>query len=87
MDHSTLVQVWRGGFLDATPMWHERGDGSSRPTGSKQLFGKPVLNVERLSSATHHGRQILQEAVFARRVMNWMKKIVPFSIISFMDFL
>jgi len=51
MDHSTLVQIWRGGFLDATPMWHERGDGSSRPTGSRQLFGKPVLNVERLSSA------------------------------------
>ena len=51
MDNSTLVQIWRGGFLDATPMWHERGDGSSRPTGSKQLFGKPVLNIERLSSA------------------------------------
>lgn len=22
MDHGALVQVWRGGFLDTTPMWH-----------------------------------------------------------------
>ena len=51
MDNGTIVQVWRGGFLDATPMWHERGDGSSRATGSRQLFGKPVLNIARLSSA------------------------------------
>ena len=51
MDNSSLVQIWRGGFLDATPMWHERGDGSSRPRGSKQLFGKPVLNIVRLSSS------------------------------------
>jgi hypothetical protein len=33
-------------------MWHERGDGSSRPSGSLQLFGKPLLAVARLSSAT-----------------------------------
>ncbi|MDO1446878.1 DUF1080 domain-containing protein [Rhodocytophaga aerolata] len=29
-----LVQVWKGGFLDATPMWHDRGDGSARASGS-----------------------------------------------------
>ena len=51
MDNGAIVQVWRGGFLDATPMWHERGDGSSRATGSKQLFGKPVLNIGKLVSA------------------------------------
>jgi hypothetical protein len=28
-----LVQVWRGGFLDATPMWDNRGNGVSRPMG------------------------------------------------------
>lgn len=50
LDNGAIVQAWRGGFLDATPMWHERGDGSSRPTGSLQLFGKPVLNIARLSS-------------------------------------
>jgi hypothetical protein len=51
MDNSSLVQVWRGGFLDATPMWHERGDGSSRPRGSKQIFGKPELSIAKLTSS------------------------------------
>jgi hypothetical protein len=50
MDNAMVVQTWRGGFLDATPMWHERGDGSSRPTGSIILFGKPTLNIARLSN-------------------------------------
>lgn len=50
MDHGTLVQVWRGGFLDTTPMWHERGDGSSRPVGAIQYFGKPALAVAKLDS-------------------------------------
>ncbi|MEI6409359.1 MAG: family 16 glycoside hydrolase [Bacteroidota bacterium] len=26
-------QVWKGGFLDATPMWNSRGDGNSVPDG------------------------------------------------------
>jgi hypothetical protein len=29
-----LVCVWRGDFADATPMWHDRGDGSFLPRGS-----------------------------------------------------
>lgn len=29
-----VVCVWRGDFVDATPMWHERGDGSFRPMGA-----------------------------------------------------
>jgi hypothetical protein len=28
-----LSCVWRGDFVDATPMWHDRGDGSFRPLG------------------------------------------------------
>ena len=50
MDNGAIAQVWRGGFLDATPMWHERGDGSSRPTGSVLLLDKPVLHIGLLSS-------------------------------------
>jgi hypothetical protein len=50
MDNAMIVQLWRGGFLDATPMWHERGDGSSRPTGSVLHLGKPILGIEKLSS-------------------------------------
>ncbi|MDB5013908.1 MAG: hypothetical protein JWQ25_2110 [Daejeonella sp.] len=50
LDKGAVVQVWRGGFLDATPMWHDRGDGSSRPAGAVQRFGKPVLQIAKLSS-------------------------------------
>lgn len=49
MDKGMMVQLWRGNFLDATPMWHERGDGSSRAAGTAQYFGKPALTVERLT--------------------------------------
>ncbi|MEM9983914.1 MAG: DUF1080 domain-containing protein [Bacteroidota bacterium] len=38
-DRAAFVQVWRGGFLDATPMWQDRGDGSSRPNGSVLTLG------------------------------------------------
>ncbi|WP_080054109.1 family 16 glycoside hydrolase [Spirosoma aerolatum] len=50
LDKGALVQVWRGGFLDATPMWHDRGDGSSRPRGMVQRLGAPVLFLSKLSS-------------------------------------
>jgi hypothetical protein len=33
-DKGNLVQIWRGGFLNTAPMWHDRGDGSSVPMGS-----------------------------------------------------
>lgn len=52
MDNGTIAQVWRGGFLDATPMWHERGDGSSRATGSVLILGKPALNFGMLSTSS-----------------------------------
>ena len=45
-----LVQAWRGGFLDATPMWHNRGNGTSRPLGSLIYFGRPLPEVARLES-------------------------------------
>ena len=52
MDHGALVQVWRGGFIDATPMWHGRGDGSSRPLGAVQhLLKQPELTLAKLASA------------------------------------
>ena len=41
-----LVCVWRGDFVDATPMWHDRGDGSFLPLGIIQyLFSGPGLAV------------------------------------------
>jgi hypothetical protein len=50
MDNAMLVQVWRGDFLNATPMWHDRGDGSSRPLGMLQRFGKPKQSIAQLMS-------------------------------------
>lgn len=43
MDKGSVFQVWRGDFLDATPMWHNRGDGSSRPRGSVTILGDAMI--------------------------------------------
>lgn len=43
LDKGAVFQVWRGEFLDATPMWHDRGDGSSRPRGSVSLLGDNMI--------------------------------------------
>jgi hypothetical protein len=43
LDKGTVLQVWRGEFLDATPMWHDRGDGSSKPRGSVTLLGDDMI--------------------------------------------
>jgi hypothetical protein len=51
LDRGSIIQVWRGGFLDATPMWHSRGDGSSRPAGSAIKFGKPAMSLVMLNNA------------------------------------
>lgn len=50
MDHGMLVQAWRGQFLDATPMWDGRGNGTSVPMGAIQYFGHPALAVVELSN-------------------------------------
>ncbi|MEM7656960.1 MAG: family 16 glycoside hydrolase [Bacteroidota bacterium] len=33
LNQGSLVQVWRGEFLNMTPMWNNRGNGVSRPMG------------------------------------------------------
>ncbi len=43
MENGSVFQVWRGDFLDATPMWNSRGDGSSRPRGSVTMLGDFML--------------------------------------------
>jgi hypothetical protein len=50
MNNGMIIQVWRGSFLDATPMWHSRGDGSSRPAGALQRFEKIVPAIKKLNS-------------------------------------
>lgn len=49
LDRGMLVQVWRGNFLETTPMWHERGNGTSRPQGALQRLGKPFQTLGKLA--------------------------------------
>lgn len=48
-----LVGVWRGQFVDATPMWHERGDGSFKPMGAVQwtFLNQPIAQLQSESEA------------------------------------
>ena len=56
LNSGSIIMAWRGEFLDATPMWHERGDGSSRPRGSVVYFTvEPELTFAKFSSATSTG--------------------------------
>jgi len=48
LDNGSIIQLWRGKFLDATPMWNSRGDGSSRPMGTVVYFGEPSLAILKL---------------------------------------
>jgi len=34
LDNGAVPQIWKGDFLDVSPMWDDRGDGSSRTRGS-----------------------------------------------------
>lgn len=43
LDKGAIVQAWKGKFLDATPMWEDRGDGSSKPLGSLTKFNHSLL--------------------------------------------
>ncbi|HMQ48684.1 MAG TPA: DUF1080 domain-containing protein [Saprospiraceae bacterium] len=46
LENGALFQVWKGPFLDATPMWNDRGDGSSRAMGVViPLWDEPLLAV------------------------------------------
>lgn len=48
-----LVCAWRGDFVDATPMWHDRGDGSFRPMGAPLYFfrNQPLASLPNDSEA------------------------------------
>lgn len=46
LDNAALFQIWKGGFLNTTPMWNDRGDGSSKPMGSLTALGDaPLINL------------------------------------------
>lgn len=44
LNQGSLVQIWRGDFLNTTPMWHNRGNGVSVPMGAVlQLAPTPQM--------------------------------------------
>ncbi len=55
------VCVWRGNFVDATPMWNSRGDGSFRPRGDVQYLFRG-LSVAPLASAEAAFPEAMDEA-------------------------
>ncbi|MBN8652202.1 MAG: DUF1080 domain-containing protein [Cytophagales bacterium] len=60
-----LACVWRGEFVDATPMWHDRGDGSFKPLGATLfLFNNQPLAF--LTSANETFPVIAREAEVAQ---------------------
>ncbi|MCL6260935.1 DUF1080 domain-containing protein [Aquiflexum sp. TKW24L] len=46
LSKGNLMQVWRGSFLDATPMWNDRGNGASVPLGAVVFIGNPDKNIQ-----------------------------------------
>lgn len=47
MDNGALAQIWKGDFLNTSPMWDNRGDGSARPRGVVlSLTDTPLLVTE-----------------------------------------
>lgn len=52
LDNGMLVQAWRGDFVDATPMWDGRGNGTSKARGSITRFSvQPVPAIAQLITA------------------------------------
>jgi Domain of Unknown Function (DUF1080) len=46
LDNGSIVQIWKGDFLDTSPMWDNRGDGSSRPRGAVlTMTDSPIMVV------------------------------------------
>lgn len=44
LSNGAIAQIWKGDFLDTSPMWDNRGDGSSRPRGAVlALTNSPLL--------------------------------------------
>lgn len=48
-----LIGSWRGDFVDATPMWRRRGDGSYKPNGAIQwtFNNQPIAELETVDAS------------------------------------
>jgi hypothetical protein len=55
LDNGGMVQVWKDEFMDATPMWHDRGDGSARPMGAVLTLGDKAQVVTSAGAFAYKG--------------------------------
>lgn len=52
LDNGLLLQGWHGDYIDATPMWNGRGNGTSKPRGAVTLFsGKQLPALAQLTNS------------------------------------
>ena len=53
LSSANIIGVWRGNFIDATPMWHNRGDGSFKPRGAVEwtFLNQPISEMETENSS------------------------------------
>ncbi|MBK8700615.1 MAG: DUF1080 domain-containing protein [Saprospiraceae bacterium] len=61
-----LSCIWRGDFVDATPMWHDRGDGSFRPMGDVVYLTNEV-QLDVVSDVSSPHRAAFAEGEFRSR--------------------
>jgi hypothetical protein len=52
LENGALVQVWKGDFLDTSPMWDNRGDGSSKPRGLVLTLNETAPLIPKTSQNT-----------------------------------
>lgn len=53
LECGNLVGAWRGDYIDATPMWHNRGNGSFRPNGAAiwTFLNQPLAQLNTMQEA------------------------------------
>jgi len=67
LEDGAMFQVWRGGFVDATPMWWFRGDGTTKALGSViRLNDAPPLAVLNTDGAAWPDTLINQQVYRAK---------------------
>ena len=52
LSNGAIAQIWKGDFLDTSPMWDNRGDGSSRPRGAVLALTNAQIFVSNDSKGT-----------------------------------
>ncbi len=67
LQSGALFQAWKSLFLDATPMWNNRGDGSARPRGSVLLLEDAPALAQLASEQAPWPLEIAEESGYRGR--------------------